>query len=1122
MKRKAVQIFLLLACILGIGGGLSEGQNITSTLVGQVNDSAGSGVPGAKVTVTNIGTGIATAGTTSPSGSYSIVELQPGNYSVKIESPGFATAIIRNVAVESSQTARADVALKIGAASESVQVSGDVPVLTTDSPSIEGTLETQQIRDLPAAYLTVVSLMQTVPGLDNPQPSSPSNPQMAGTTHWGAVNYSLNGVSVNDQVNGGAAYAYVTANQLALDAQNLPSTDTLQEFKVTNVNANAEYRDVASVSMLTKQGTNQFHGDVYEFLQNADLNANTLILNSAGQPRAKGNINQFGGGMSGPIFKDKAFFFFAPTYLRQITSGTVQLILPSTAMAGGNFSALPTQLYNPFTGQEFTGNQIPSNLITSQAATLLKYLPTPNVAGSLGLPSGAPNYVKSIPVLQNSNAYVGRVDYRLSHSDSMYGFYSYSVGLPWNVFLGGPPQHGNGTNYGFRDQATSASETHIFSPTLLNDFRGSWFIHSSFRFGQNQDFNPQSLFPTLTPGANRGLPTMTASGYSTLVNDVGNTVDSSGYVSEFTDNLTKVYKNHTIKAGVDESGYKTYNRSGFGPLGSFAFSGVWTGNKGWPGQPQSQGNAFADFLLGTANTAALGTVGSSAVLYNRDWEAYGQDTWQVSQRLTMYYGLRYMYQTPWNVKDNAYAYFDLNNNKLALAENSATPVLPVNGNQATFAAYSSLFETTQSIGLPLHFMQPSKGNWAPRFGFAYRPFDHTVVRGGYGIYYNFLIEAQPGQYASNLPFGQVTLTATSKLPGVPTAPYQPDITFANPFGTAAAGITANPTAVRVQRDLKNAMTQQWSLTLEQQFAQKWTARISYVGSQTQHLAFFLANLNVPVNQIPNESAQLQRPRQPWGAINSIESGAVQSFGQMQLEVLHRFSNGSSFQAEYSWTRSLDDVENTGSAQRYYFPSLDYGNSTGVRTHDLVFNYLYELPFGHGHRLLGQSNAVTNALVGGWEVSGISTYATGLPFSMNFAVPSNYIGWAGGRANRIPGIPLYIKGKGHDINDGVPWVNPAAFGPPLPWTYGTSGRNMLYGPGLWNWDMSALKTIPVATERVKATFRADFFDVFNHFNTAGADATVASTQYGGLARPTSGMIFGGSGNRVIQLGLRVSF
>ncbi len=1121
MKRKVVRLFLLI--ILVATAVQISAQNITSTLVGQVNDPSGSGIAGAKVTATNTGTGISSVGTTSPTGSYSIAELQPGSYTVTVESSGFATATISSVPVESSQTARADVTLKVGSASETVQVTGDVPVLTTDSPSIEGTLESQQIRDLPSGYVTVASLMQTVPGLDNPQPSSPSNPQMAGTTHWGAVNYSLNGVSVNDQVNGGAAYAYVTANQLSLDAQNLPSIDTLQEFKVTNVNANAEFRDVASVSMVSKQGTNQFHGDVYEFLQNADLNANTSILNELGEPRAKGNVNQFGGGIGGPIFRNKAFFFFAPTYLRQITSGTVQLVVPSTAMENGDFRALPTQLYNPFTGQPFPNNQIPSGLITSQANALLKYIPAPNVAGSLGLPNGSPNYIQSIPVLQNSNAYVGRVDYQLSHSDSMYAFYMHNVGAPWNVFLGGPPQYGNGVNYGYRDQVASASETHIFSPTLLNDFRAAWFIHSSFRFGQNQDFDPASLFTGLTTGANRGLPTMSASGYSKLVGDVGNTVNSTGYTTEFTDNLTKVHKNHTIKVGIDESGYKTYNRSGYGPLGTFTFSGVWTGNKGWPGQPQSQGNAFADFLLGTANTASLGTVGNSAVLYNRDWEVYAQDSWQASPKLTLYYGLRCMYQTPWNVKNNAYAYFDLNDNKLALAENSPTPVLPVNGNPVTFAAYSSLFETTQSIGLPLHFMQPSKRNWAPRFGFAYRPFEHTVVRGGYGIYYNFLIEAQPGQYASNLPFGQVALSASSKLPGAPKAPYQPDITFASPYGTATAGIAANPSAVRVQRDLKNAMTQQWSLTVEQQFAKKWTARVSYVGSQTQHLAFFLANLNVPVNQIPNESAQQQRPRQPWGVINSIESGGVQSFGQMELEVLHRFSNGASFQAEYSWTRSLDDVENTGSPQRYYFPSLDYGNSTGVRTHDLVFNYLYELPFGHGHRWLSQSNGFTNALVGGWEASGITTYATGLPFSMNFAVPSNYIGWAGGRANRVPGVPLYIKGKGHEVvYNGVPWVNPAAFAPPSPWTWGTSGRNMLYGPGLWDWDISALKTIPVGSERVKTTIRADFLDAFNHFNIAGADNTIADTRDGGLPRPTSGMIFGGSGNRTIQLGLRVSF
>jgi hypothetical protein len=722
------------------------------------------------------------------------------------------------------------------------------------------------------------------------------------------------------------------------------------------------------------------------------------------------------------------------------------------------------------------------------------------------------------------NSYTVRGDYQISHSDRIFGVYAHGDSPVWAHFSGYPANYGNDSNFGFKDVSVNVGETHTFNATTLNEFRAAWFQHVAFRQGENADFNPSTLFPQLTPGLNRGLPTIATTGYSDVATDYGYGAGKRNvdYNLEFNDNFTKMIHNHTIKIGFDETGYKVFNKLGVGSLGSFSFSGVWTGNKGWPGQPNSQGNAFADFLLGDTNSATRGTVSPDTALYGRITEGYVQDIWQATPRLTLDYGVRYMYQAPWGVLNNARSFFDQKNNMIALPQNSATPTLPVDGDPAIFEAYLPYFETTQSIGMSTHYMQAPKDNWGPRLGFAFRPAANTVIRGGYGIYYNWIIFDMGAWDYLNLPFGSNTETASSKLPGVPTAPYLPDVTFADPFGSAGPNISNNPTIYSVQPNIKNSRVQQYSLTVEHQFGRDWAARASYVGSVTGNLPWFEEDINQPLVQIPNTPYQAQRPYQPWATISSVRDGGKQTFNQLQLEATRRFDNGVSFQAQYSWTRALDDVNFTGGPQQIAYPNLDYGNSSSNRTHTLVFNYLYTLPFGHGRRWLSDRSRLVNVLAGGWQVSGITTYATGLPFSVGFAAPSSYIGWEAGRADRIPGVPVYLPHSSHNIIAGIPYFNPAAFGPPQPWTWGTSGRDILWGPGLWNWDMSALKHVTLPWNRLTMTVRADFFDAFNHFNLSNPNATVASPQYGGLPQPLAGVITGGSGQRTIQLGTRLSF
>lgn len=1116
------RIGMVLALQVVFACGILFGQNISSSIIGSITDQQGGAIPGAQITVKNSETGTTVKAVADGQGTYSVPGLLAGVYSVTVSQAGFDVSRTDAVRVYSAQTRRVNVRLSVGAVQQTVTVTDEAPMITTDSMTIGESVTASQLANLPTSHQTIDSFVSLAPGVQSS--GDATNPQIGGGSHWGSVNYTLNGVEVNDPGNSGA----VTVQGAGLLV--LPPPSSIQELNVQSGNMSAKYTGHASVTLVTKGGTNAFHGLAYEYLQNTILNANSFLLNSSGEPRQPTHLNQFGGNIGGPLWRNKAFFFFDYNGYRNQASRAVQLSLPGMKMRNGDFSDLQgIQLYNPMTGQPFDGNLIPSNLITSQAAALLKYLPAPTVADSPGLPSGDINYVTAVPVTQDVDALDARVDYNLGSSDRVFGVFARRVADPWNSATNYPSDYGQG-RYGYKDTTVSGTETHTFNQSTINELRVAWGDYGTKFSGQNQDVNPQTLFPQMPATLFRGLPTMTISGYTGMFHDYGTGFYTPRWNVEFTDNFTHIQGNHTIEAGIDETGFKINSRvpSTGNATGSFSFNGHWTGNLGWPNAPHSAGNAFADFLLGDATGSTTAPVGSFAQdIYSRDWGLYVQDTWQTTKKLTLIFGLRYDYQSPWLYKTQQVTTFDMKNDKLVLPENSATPTLPAGGSQALFDAYP--VETTQSIGLPLHYIRPDRNNFAPRIGFAYRPFDdgRTVIRGGFGIYYNF----QPGFVGSradayNPPWQfSISQTFATELPGKPKSPYMPDITFANPFPSANGKevVTPNPTIDMLQWDFQNASMREWSLTVEQGFGKDWSARATYLGHIGRNLPYNFGPINVPDVQIPNEPLQAQRPFQPFGAINDTRSIGTENFNQLQLGIQKRFTQGFSVQAQYQYSRGLDDVPQSGGPQRWQHPELDYGNSVGLNRHWLTFNYIYALPFGKGQRFLHDVRGLENEIIGGWQLAGITTYNTGDPFSVGFSqTGTKYVGWWGGRADRVPGVSLTSgRSHSHDILDGVPWFNTAAFAPPQPWQWGNSARDLLFGPGDSNWDMSGSKTF-LPAERVNFEFRADFFDAFNHFNLGNPVATIPDTRDGGTSVANSGQVVTGSGQRAIQLSLSAKF
>jgi hypothetical protein len=1128
-------------------------QIITSTIVGRVTDSSGAVVPGTEVIVTNEGTGISNQVTTDSVGLYSVSALVAGVYTVKVSKPGFETFRALGVQVLSAQTVRVDVTLTVGPTRQVVTVTGAASMVHTDSITVGTQVTQMQLADLPQPIQSIDSLLKLVPGAQ--YSIGAHQPKINGSAYRGGTNFTQNGEMSNDPGNGGSPYG----NSPGLYGITLPQLDSLQEYRVDSINSNAEYSRQATITMVTKAGSNQFHGDLYEINGNKSLNANSFINNATGLARPPYVRNTWGINVGGPIKRDRLFFFFDYTGFTDHTAATQSLSQPSMSMRQGDFGALctsgtynsngictsGTQLYNPLTGAPFLNNVIPSSMITSQATKLLTYLPAPTL-NTAGLPGGTRNLFSSNASIHDVGTTNDRVDLKLRDKDTLYGTFTRSNATRWTLPQAYPSTYGSYGAYVPENFGFTLAENHTFSPTSLNEFRVAFFDRAVWAAGQNQDFNPSSLFPQLTPANNRGLPQMSITGYSGMWYDYGNGPRSHGVDIEFTDNFTHVRGRHTFKFGADEAGTKIYQPNWGGSLGSFTFSGQWTAGKGWSraGVTPSAGNGFADFLLGDPSADSLsppGVLGRN--LYDRQWALYGQDTWQATSRLTVYYGFRYEYQAPWWFPTREgvgiSTYYDPATNQLALPENSSTPFFPPFGASAVqYAAYP--FTTTKALGVPIRWLKPDRNNVAPRLGFAYRPFhnNNTVIRGGYGVYYasvpgyvgNDNMTHNPPWLAGTVGQGTSFSSALSGTP--PVTGYLPDITFASPFpsGLGAQAASGHPSITYMQRDYVNPVSQQWNLTLEHQFPGNWMGRLTYYGMQTHHAPFLGNDINYPVTQTPNVAFQNQRPYQPWASVSGYRPSGKENLHELQIEVIKRFSQGLNIQSYYVWTRDLDNTTYNATVINWHDIKSEYGNAEYVRRHTFNVAYLYQLPVGKGKHFLGNAHGVVNAVLGGWEVTGNTVFGTGIPFSVPFAVPASKVGWVGNRADLVSGVPVY-QGQdrsSHDVISGVPWFNVNAFAAPAAWMWGNLTRNTLWGPGWSNWDVGILKDFRIPPrEGMRLQFRTEFMNAPNHFNLGTPTSQIADIRDGVAAFPASGKISAcdpncPNGSRFIQLGLKFIF
>jgi hypothetical protein len=1057
------------AILLLITTGLAA-QTPTATLTGIIKDSSGGVIAGAKVAASNDDTNIVRATLTNEGGEYTIPLLQPGAYSVRAEAGSFRTTVQRGITLQVDQKARVDITLEIGQTTETVQVTADAPLTDTESASLGTVIDNGKVVDMPLNGRQFYSLALLVPGTYQPVQGSTNafrgGFNVAGSSEI-ANNFTLNGI---------------TNNNAAVNAPSFwPSIDSIREFKLLTGVYAAEYghNSGGQVVVTTKSGTNAIHGTAFEFLRNQVLDAKNYFTppgQSTGFKR-----NQFGGTLGGPVVKGKTFFFLSYEGLRLAQQVTALTTVPTAAMKAGDFSSLsnlpsPVRVLDPATGQSFpVSNVIPQSRISPVGQALIGYYPAPTFPTLAGkAPSN--NYAFNAIRTEALNQYSGRIDHTFSTKDSLYGTVNHFDDPsfePSNSICGARVIPGFGCNAGLTAQLYGVVETHIFAPTLLNELHLGFNrlrqprIQEDASINFNQQFGIQSFFGT-APN-NGGLPSTTVTNYAALGGGTNPPQDRADNTYQIVDSLIWTHGRHNMKFGTDLSTFQSNFYYLNNSRGSLTFSSTSSG-------PTST-YALADLLLGLPASTSRNPIAPNVYFRTASAAVYAQDDFKLSSSLTINYGLRWEYFVPVHDKWGHNSSLD-----------PATGLLVYPG----LASY------------PQYLYQSDGTDFAPRLGFAWRPFNDakTVVRGGSGVFYN-------SQATNNGLFG-LMVNPPFRNPQTFTSSKDVPVTLANPFPAASAASSTTLTAIN--RDFRTATVAQWSLGVQRAITPNLVLDVTYFGSKGTHLPITY-NLNQPLPG-PGTVAQVnaRRPYPAFGNIGWIESVANSDYQSLAAKLEKRYSNGLSFLASYTFGKSIDNAPgistSSAASKSTAQNSLNLRGERGLSDFDarnrFVFSPAYDLPFGKGRSFV--SDGAWSRIVGGFQVSGILTLQTGNPLTPVYSGNISNTFTSSDRPN-VAGDP----------NSGpktiAEYFNVAAFVRPPANSFGNAGRNMIRGPGFKNVDFALSRNFRL-TEKVGVQFRGEFFNAFNHPNFGFPNTTADTTSFGTVTTALD--------PRQVQIAARVTF
>jgi hypothetical protein len=1005
-----------------------------ATLSGIVKDAAGAVLPGATVVVTNLETNVASTETTTETGAYQIVNLIPGRYQIAVELSGFKK-VTQVVTLEVGDRARLDLTLAAGAFSETVTVAESARLLNANDASLGAVIPQSQVANLPLSIRNWDDLLALVPGVQGDRYTEQGGGTSFGRT--GGVNVHGARALQNNFLLDGVDNNSISENVQELTSQvSRPSVDAIQEFKVVTSPYSAEYgrSPGAAISVSTKSGTNTLKGTAYEYFRNDAMDSIDYFSKQAHAAKAANKQNQYGGNVGGPLVKDRGFFFIDWEGTR-IDRGVTRLTsVPNADQRNGIFS---TTITDPTTGAPFANNTIPQNRIDPLAAGILALVPLPNQ-------SGANNFFRDGDLVDHSDRVLGRGDWKPDNANSIFGRYIYSTRTRQIPGAFGGILDGTGTSaFGNQTIDTNAfvgGWTRILTASMVNEARVSWSkaksdaVQQSFGLAPPPNATiPGSITNPLVAGGLPGISIDTFFGGSGL-----GRLGSPDFLPkfqhtnqfEFLDTLSWLRGNHAFKVGADIIAPMNNEFMDVpATRGSMRFRGTFTGSP------------LADFLLGYVSDFQLSNVW---VVQQRHYAQmyFAQDDWKVSSNLTVNLGLRYDYMTP-----------------AVEADDNQTNFIPDGSGSLIFAKSGSLEDRA--------LVHPDRNNFAPRVGVVYKLDEKTVIRGGWGIFYNLFDRVgSEDQLALNAP-GLInnTVTQTSGAPvfllsqGFPAG-------FINPpnLDPNAGGLKKLRVRAVAQEDPATTINQS-SIGLQRELVAGMSMTADFVYTRGSNLAT-LVNLNQPLPNAAGNNALGALPYPNFGFIEWREQNGKSRYKGVDLGLEKRFAKGYAFGVAYTIGSSKDNASEQLTTQgSNAFPqnARDFGPWYGPSDYDVrqrfSANFVWDLPLGQ------------NAFARGWNVSGIYTKRTGRPFTVNQS--NNNVGTS------MTGLPNLV-GDPDGPQTVQQWFNTAAFQAVTSGTFGNELRNRLTGPGFQNFDMTIQRHFRL-THGMEATLRWDIFNVFNTTN-----------------------------------------
>ncbi len=1158
--------------VAALSSGVTFAQSTLGTILGTVTDQTGAVIANAEVRITSTDEGTLRTLTTDTSGNFEAVNSKPGRYLVEASNPGFKTASVPGVELGARQTLRVDVVLQVGDTTQRIQVEAQPGTINTETETVSSAYNTLQITNLPTNYRASGNgnspyyLLEILPGI---QSDSGGNLSIQGGLQ-SQSQFSVDGISTTD----------TTGNQPLRNA--FPSAESIAEIKVQGVGSPAEFGDPGDVTTTSKSGTNGLHGSMFWYHQNAALDA--IPFGATSKPAKI--ANDFGGSAGGPVIiphlyngTNKTFFFGAFEGFRLPRTGVVQNEVPTQAMRNGDESYLCSsgfdasgvcrdrdslgnvidQIYDPSTAQPFVGNVIPPGMINSVSQGILKLYPLPNH----GTAFTNNNFNVNRPANYDSNGFDVRGDQYFGPKLSVFGRFTYkniNQLAPQELLLPSSSDYE-------RVRMLVTSATYTISPGLLNEFR---FGYTNDNWGSANPF--AGLAFTNALGLQNIGPTIFFNGLPEvdLLNATSLNVDrmsgnNQARTIEFGDNLSWVKGRHTFKFGVDSRSIRAASPLGFfgaDNYGTFNFGNTFTTND------------FSDFLVGLPNGSELDKVSQDNDGRSRHWALFAQDSFRLTPRLTLEYGLRWELHPGYTDAGGNIGNFD---NSVPLSgrvvypdgfanilapgflqsfDACPNPSIPLTASDPTTlnGAPCTPVLTASQAGLPQGLRTTSK-RFLPRFGFAYKPFDSgkTVVRGGIGsyeaasmgsIYYALTgtLQSDTRQYVNVSTAGAPIFTwpqTTTGGSGLGAPQYGQDY-----FGTA--------------NDIhwKEPYSLQWNLSVEREIGYSTGLRVSYIGMKTTQLAWSPNyNQSLPSTIPYNDQPLSSRPFPNWGVVNTRAIGATANYNALQVEAHRRFAAGLTFDSTYTWSRNMADNQgpqgngglcSENSCNRsadLYDRRSEYGNTFGPRTHNWTTTLIYQLPIGTGRRFANTSNKIVNGVMGGWQTSNIFLIQSGpwlTPLFSGGDPSGTGSGIVHGRAQHPDRVGPWAPAS----QTAGEWIMSSAFlcpgptancaigtgaqGSPAPiGRFGTSGVGIVEGPGTVNWDFGMAKSFAL-TERAKLKVEVSFVNFLNHVNLGIPDMTIThpnnpSQGLCGFGCITSAQgLYQFAGARSGQIGARIEF